>query len=198
MSSYGLSGTNVHIIVEEAPEVQSGQADAVPAEGDTALLFPLSATSVEQLRVTAGRLADWVDSGEVDDVALTDLAYTLARRRAHRPVRAVVSAPDRPTLNAALREIASGSAPFVPAVGQSDRGPVWVFSGGRVRSGRGWAPNCWRPSWFSRRRSPRSSRLFRPSPVFGYRGSKSSEVVSGIDHCAADHLRDAGRQRPRR
>ena len=39
VSSYGLSGTNVHIVVEEAPEVPSGQADAAPAEGDTALLF---------------------------------------------------------------------------------------------------------------------------------------------------------------
>lgn len=181
VSSYGLSGTNVHIVVEEAPEVPSGQADAAPAEGDTALLFPLSATSVEQLRVTAGRLADWVDSAEVDDVALTDLAYTLARRRAHRPVRAVVSAADRSALNAALREIASGSAPFVPAVGQSDRGPVWVFSG----QGSQWARM--------------GAELLATEPVFaatiakiepiiqaesGFSVTevlKSSEVVSGID-----------------
>ena len=34
------------------------------------------------LMVTAGRLADWVNTHE--DVALPDLAYTLARRRGHR------------------------------------------------------------------------------------------------------------------
>ena len=90
MSSYGLSGTNVHAILEQAPET-------VMAEGgstESPMLFPLSSTSVEELRHTADRLADWVQAH--DDVALPDLAYTLARRRTHRPVRTAVSANDRP------------------------------------------------------------------------------------------------------
>ena len=55
------------------------------------LLFPLSSTSADELRRTAGRLADWV-AAQGSDVALSDLAYTLARRRAHRPVRTAVIA----------------------------------------------------------------------------------------------------------
>ena len=32
-------------------------------------------------------------------------------------------------LSAALRDVADSEIPFEPAVGQDDRGPVWVFSG---------------------------------------------------------------------
>jgi polyketide synthase 5 len=134
VSSYGLSGTNVHAIVEQAPEQPSVAAVAAVPENVSAessatapLLFALSSTSADELRRTAGRLADWVQAHE--DVELPDLAYTLARRRAHRPVRTAVIASSRPELTEALREVAGGDAPCQAAVGQDDRGPVWVFSG---------------------------------------------------------------------
>ncbi|OMC34843.1 polyketide synthase [Mycobacterium colombiense] len=131
VSSYGLSGTNVHAIVEQAPEQTSETVvpEYISAESSTTapLLFPLSSTSADELRRTAGRLADWVRAH--DDLALPDLAYTLARRRAHRPVRTAVIAGDRPELAEALREVADGDTPYPAAVGQDDRGPVWVFSG---------------------------------------------------------------------
>ncbi|WP_304621385.1 MULTISPECIES: sulfolipid-1 biosynthesis phthioceranic/hydroxyphthioceranic acid synthase [unclassified Mycobacterium] len=128
VSSYGLSGTNVHAIVERAPE-QAVKTGVSQAESSTTepLIFPLSSTSADELRHTAGRLADWVRAH--DDLALPDLAYTLARRRAHRPVRTAVIADSRAGLVVALREVADGDAPYPAAVGQDDRGPVWVFSG---------------------------------------------------------------------
>jgi polyketide synthase 5 len=130
-SSYGLSGTNVHAIVEQAPE-QVPEATApkdisADSSATAPLLFPLSSTSADELRRTAGRLADWVPTHE--DVELPDLAYTLARRRAHRPVRTAVIASSRAELAKALREVADGDTPYQAAVGQDDRGPVWVFSG---------------------------------------------------------------------
>lgn len=131
VSSYGLSGTNVHAIVEQAPEDDPKGAvpESIAAESSTTapLIFPLSSTSADELRRSAGRLADWVRAH--DDLALPDLAYTLARRRVHRPVRTVVIADSRPGLVVALREVADGDNPYQPAVGQDDRGPVWVFSG---------------------------------------------------------------------
>jgi polyketide synthase 5 len=131
VSSYGLSGTNVHAILEQAPEQapEAVSTTETPREssGTAPLLFPLSSTSADELRHTAGRLADWVAAHE--DVGLPDLGYTLARRRAHRPVRTAVIASSRPELTAALREVADGDAPHQAAVGQDDRGPVWVFSG---------------------------------------------------------------------
>ena len=128
VSSYGFSGTNVHAIVEQAPEtIAPGEAPTTPGM-DGPLLFPLSATSADALRRTAGRLADWVDA-HTSDLAASDLAYTLARRRAHRPVRTAVIADSLEELAEGLRKVADGDFPHQPAVGQDDRGPVWLFSG---------------------------------------------------------------------
>ena len=132
VSSYGMSGTNAHAVVEQAAPSPAAVTEAA-ASGEP-MLFPVSATSAEQLRVTAGRLADWVESAEGasadgSGVPLGDLAYTLARRRSHRPVRAAVTGSTGKELVAALREVADGELPHQPVVGRGDRGPVWVFSG---------------------------------------------------------------------
>ncbi|MCW2513518.1 MAG: acyl transferase domain protein, partial [Mycobacterium sp.] len=136
VSSYGLSGTNVHAILEQAPVGQATRVveGAGSPEGAATgpQLFPLSATSAEELRRTAGRLADWVEARtDVEDpeTDLADLAYTLARRRAHRPIRTVVLANGREELVTALREVADGDTPYEAAVDKGERGPVWVFSG---------------------------------------------------------------------
>jgi polyketide synthase 5 len=128
VSSYGISGTNVHAIVEQAPAPLSPNGAATKPAGGGALLFPLSATSTEGLRETAGRLADWIEA-HASEVAAPDLAYTLTRRRGHRPVRTSMLAGGTPELLAALREVADGGAIYPEAVGQDDKGPVWVFSG---------------------------------------------------------------------
>jgi polyketide synthase 5 len=126
VSSFGLSGTNAHAILEQAPDSPSTEGRHDSGTEATALLFPLSSTSGRELRRTAGMLADWLQSH--DEVALPDLAYTLARRRAHRPVRTAVVADGRADLAAALRTVAGGDFAYRPAIGQDDRGPVWVFS----------------------------------------------------------------------
>jgi polyketide synthase 5 len=134
VSSYGMSGTNAHAILEQAPtpaasaKTTGHNGGAVDSALTVPLLFPVSSTSVDALRRTSGRLADWVERN-AHDIALRDVAYTLARRRAHAPVRAAVLAADLPELATALREVAEGDLPYQPAVGNDDRGPVWVFSG---------------------------------------------------------------------
>lgn len=120
VSSYGMSGTNAHIILEQAPPV------ADQRNPGSAKLFVMSATSAEALRRTASRLADWVGGHEV---APADLGYTLARRRGHRPVRSAVIAANNAELAERLREFADGDQPLHSAVGLDDRGPVWVLSG---------------------------------------------------------------------
>ena len=131
VSSLGLSGTNVHVVIEQAPAVPA--AVAVPAtqpDQQAPLLFPISATSASQLRVTAGRLADWLDehAAAMTGSGLADLGYTLARRRSHRPVRTVLAASNFGELGEALREIAGNDRAQQPAIGSDGRGPVWVFS----------------------------------------------------------------------
>jgi polyketide synthase 5 len=128
VSSYGFSGTNIHAIVEQAPETVA--PDDVPTTSaiEGSLLFPLSATSADALRQTAARIADWVDA-HAPDLAASDLGYTLARRRAHRPVRTGVIAGSLGELIERLRAVADGDFPYQSTVGQDDRGPVWLFSG---------------------------------------------------------------------
>jgi polyketide synthase 5 len=131
VSSYGISGTNAHAIVEQAPVEQAAVARHAGAAGSgkvAPLWFALSSTSADALRQTSARLAEWVQQ-HADSVVLWDLAYTLARRRAHRPVRAAVIAASVEELTDGLHEIADGDTPYRAAVGRDDRGPVWVFSG---------------------------------------------------------------------
>jgi polyketide synthase 5 len=157
VSSYGMSGTNVHAIVEQAPETT--ERDGLSETTTTKTLFALSSTSADELRRTAGRLADWVDAH--DDAALPDLAYTLARRRAHRPVRIAVVASSRPELTEALREVADGDTPYEAAVGRDDRGPVWVFSG----QGSQWAQM--------------GADLLATEPVFAATVAKAEPLIAG-------------------
>ena len=122
-----------------------------------ALLFPLSSTSADELRRTAGRLADWV-AEHADDVELPDLAYTLARRRAHRPVR---TARHRRQPSRADRGVCARSPTGTPRTSPRSGTTTAVRCGcspGRVRSGRRWAPTCWPPNRFSPPRSRKSSR----------------------------------------
>ena len=159
VSSYGVSGTNVHAILEQAPQ-STAPDDASTNPRSPHHWVPVSSTSADELRRTAGRLADWVElwpteetaprclwcgrqdcpdmvrpagaqntEANAGDVALPDLAYTLARRRGHRSARAAVTAASTEELVEALREVADGDTPYPAAVGHDDRGPVWVFSG---------------------------------------------------------------------
>lgn len=124
VSSFGMSGTNVHAVLEQAPEPAGPAASAAAGP----LLFCVSSTSDEGLRQSAVQLAEWVQRHEADLTA-SDLAYTLARRRGHRSVRAAVIATGLPELIEGLREVAGSEVAFPAAVGRDDRGPVWVFSG---------------------------------------------------------------------
>ncbi|MGO9224056.1 sulfolipid-1 biosynthesis phthioceranic/hydroxyphthioceranic acid synthase [Mycobacterium sp.] len=128
VSAYGISGTNVHAIIEQAPQPLSRNGAAVLPSRAGKMLFPLSSSSAEGLCDTAERLADWVEA-QGWKLATPDLAYTLARRRGHRSVRTTVLAANNEELIAALREVANGDAIYQEVVGQEERGPVWVFSG---------------------------------------------------------------------
>lgn len=189
VSSYGLSGTNVHAVLEQAPQAQAPLTVAQDGEGDTALtgalIFPLSATSAEELRRTAGRLADWVaehaDGDRVADAELSDLAYTLARRRAHRAVRTTVLAASAQELIKSLREVADGDAPYQPAVAQGDRGPVWVFSGqGSQWAGMGAALLASEPA-FAAKVAELEPLIQRESGFSVTAAMSSPDIVTGID-----------------
>ncbi len=98
ISSFGMSGTNAHAILEEAPRAQEVEiacaTDAAPAL--SVLPFVVSAKSHDALIAQAMRLrAHLLAHAELE---LFRVAATLALHRAHLPERAAILAVDRAEL----------------------------------------------------------------------------------------------------
>ncbi|MGY6650653.1 SDR family NAD(P)-dependent oxidoreductase [Amycolatopsis sp. TRM77291] len=134
VSSFGVSGTNAHVIIEGL----TTQLDE-PSEADVAgpLPYALSGSGQAGLRAQARTLADFLDGRRESRAA--DIAYSLATTRAWLPERAVAVAADRDSLIAALREFAEqGSAPGVVTGGPAEGGLAVMFTGqGSQRLGMG-------------------------------------------------------------
>ncbi|GGJ30276.1 hypothetical protein GCM10010121_047020 [Streptomyces brasiliensis] len=100
VSAFGISGTNAHIVLEEAPEMRLPEPSGEP----TATLFPLSARSHPALWGQATRLLELLEARR--ELALPAVATTLTHHRTHFDHRAVVLAHHRDDLLAALRALA--------------------------------------------------------------------------------------------
>ncbi len=105
VSSFGISGTNAHIVLEEAEPTPVSPA-ATPSSSSS-LPWLLCARSAAALRGQAARLAAHVT--ERPDARLADLAWSTAATRARMPHRAVVVAADRQELLAGLNAVATGA-----------------------------------------------------------------------------------------
>ncbi|SCL53926.1 Acyl transferase domain-containing protein [Micromonospora eburnea] len=108
VSSFSISGTNAHVIVEQAPEAEEG-ADR-PVDG-AYVPWLLSAKTEEGLRQQARNLVQHVD----ERAGTADIGLSLATTRAHLRTRAAVVARDRAGYVAGLTALADG----VPATGVS-------------------------------------------------------------------------------
>ncbi|WP_410677360.1 ketoacyl-synthetase C-terminal extension domain-containing protein, partial [Amycolatopsis sp. cmx-4-68] len=103
MSSFGVSGTNAHVILEQAPEVP---AVAVPAE--TPRPWLLSGRTEDALRAQAARLRDFVAANP--EVHLSDIGLTLASGPARFAHTAAVVGHDRDGYLDGLEALADGGA----------------------------------------------------------------------------------------
>lgn len=102
VSSFGVGGTNAHLVIEEAPEAVARPAR--PNGSETALfLLPLSARSLEALQRRAVDLASHCQDHPGDSLA--EVASTLMRGRAALPQRACVVAAHPTEAVAALRSL---------------------------------------------------------------------------------------------
>ncbi|MEU5404411.1 beta-ketoacyl synthase N-terminal-like domain-containing protein, partial [Streptomyces sp. NPDC005963] len=106
VSSFGISGTNAHIILEQAPGTRQVIEVREPAPRGPVLL-PLSARSDEALREQAERLHRYLEDTP-DSLPLVDVAGALTRGRAAHVHRAVIVADDRTEARAALRAVVAG------------------------------------------------------------------------------------------
>ncbi|MCM3806460.1 SDR family NAD(P)-dependent oxidoreductase [Streptomyces sp. DR7-3] len=133
ISAFGASGTNVHTILEEAPEEEPAKA---AAEGDTpvgggVVPWVLSAKSAAGLRAQAERLLTHVTARP--GLSPADVGHSLATTRGRFDHRALVLGGDRDELIDALGALASGGdSPRVvrgEGVAATDTRPVFVFPG---------------------------------------------------------------------
>ncbi|MFJ9822050.1 SDR family NAD(P)-dependent oxidoreductase, partial [Streptomyces sp. NPDC101151] len=102
VSSFGISGTNAHVIVEAAPEHEPRTQDP---SWTRPLPLVLSGNGERGLAAQARRLLDHLTAA-TDPVP--DVAHTLARGRAALDERAVVTGADLPALTAGLTALAEG------------------------------------------------------------------------------------------
>ncbi|MBV1855124.1 type I polyketide synthase [Catellatospora tritici] len=135
ISSFGLSGTNAHMIIEEAPEPAT---EPTAAERKYAGPVPLllSARTARALPDQAANLLAHLR----DDADLLDTAASLVTTRGTLDHRAVVVAADAEAARRALRALADGgTAPdLVTGVRAGDGRTAFLFSGqGSQRPGMG-------------------------------------------------------------
>ncbi|MFI6495659.1 type I polyketide synthase, partial [Streptomyces sp. NPDC050564] len=141
VSSFGVSGTNAHVILEEAPAQETSPHDApaqdTPGEAaespeTTFVPWVLSARSAEALRAQARQLHDFMAAD--GRPGLADVGLSLATTRTVFEHRAVVVAAHADAFLGALDSLAAGEAPGPGAeVAQGTAGgevrPVFVFPG---------------------------------------------------------------------
>ncbi len=129
VSSYGMSGTNAHVVLEQAPQAPAFTlAPVSPGGQEFPQLFLLSASSPQALRQTAGRIKSWLDA-TAGSLRPSDVARTLARRRGHRSVRHALVAATMEDLAEQLGSFAADASVDAEVADHEGRGPVFVFSG---------------------------------------------------------------------
>ncbi|BBY27309.1 type I polyketide synthase [Mycolicibacterium sediminis] len=105
ISSFGISGTNAHVIVEEPAASEKAPARPIAEVTPAVLPWVLTAKTPGALAGQAARLTEHLGTHDVSDL---DVAFTLAGRAAFDH-RAVVLGTDRASLLAGLAEIAAQS-----------------------------------------------------------------------------------------
>ncbi|HEU5469841.1 MAG TPA: SDR family NAD(P)-dependent oxidoreductase [Actinophytocola sp.] len=190
ISSFGISGTNVHLIVEEyraeperpeavaaLPEPVAALPEAVAAPVVPVVPIAVSGRSAGALRAQAARLASFVRAEP--DARLVDLGLSLTTTRASFEHRAVVLAAGRDGLLDGLDAVAGGQdgSGLITGVAreQPDGGVVFVFPG----QGAQWVGMA--------------ARLLDSSPVFAERiGECDRALREFVDWSLLDVLRGKG------
>ncbi|WP_030724383.1 type I polyketide synthase, partial [Streptomyces sp. NRRL F-2580] len=144
VSSFGISGTNAHVVLEQAPAAEAAESrdPATPAQ----LPWVVSGRGTEGLRARAAQLRRLAAEAGTEGgfgLAHLDVGHALATTRAALPDRAVVLADDPAGLLAGLDALARGeSAPQLVTgdCGRADgaSGLAFLFTGqGSQRPGMG-------------------------------------------------------------
>ncbi|MFJ1709886.1 beta-ketoacyl synthase N-terminal-like domain-containing protein, partial [Kitasatospora sp. NPDC088346] len=160
VSSFGISGTNAHTILEYTPAAAVAEAPEAPAPASAAAPLLLSAKTDKALQGQAARLLTQLNAQP--GLGLPDLAHSLVVSRAGFEHRAVVVAGDRATAVAGLEALAGGlpAAGVVQGVSGASGKVAFVFPG----QGSQWAAMA--------------VELLESSPVFGARMAECAVALA--------------------
>ncbi|OOV13024.1 polyketide synthase, partial [Streptomyces avermitilis] len=132
VSSFGVSGTNAHTIIEQAPPVPAEEATVTPAPA--LLPWVLSAKSSAALRDQARRLLAFVEDG----MSLADVGFSLATTRSALRHRAAVIGESGDGFRRGLGSLAAGMPSPGVVQGRPGGKVGFLFSGqGSQRIGMG-------------------------------------------------------------
>jgi acyl transferase domain-containing protein/NADPH:quinone reductase-like Zn-dependent oxidoreductase/acyl carrier protein len=130
VSSFGWSGTNAHVVIEEAKDADPVAPESAPKRG--AFTLPISARSESALRELAGAYAALLESVEPSE-PVGRLVHAAAVRRTHHDYRLAVAGSTRQEIVAGLRAHLAGDTIWPVAAHRAIPGrhaPVtFVFSG---------------------------------------------------------------------
>ncbi|WP_344570950.1 ketoacyl-synthetase C-terminal extension domain-containing protein, partial [Streptomyces axinellae] len=164
VSSFGISGTNAHIILEAPPETPTEEH---PEPSNLPVL--LSGKNEPALRQQASQLATFISAHPESDIA--EIARTLATSRTHHPHRAGIVSQEREEVLTALHALAQGeeSPAVVQGVATEPGKIAFLYPGqGSQRPGMG-------------------SQLYETHPVFAH---KLDEICAHFDPHLPHPLRD--------
>ncbi|WP_455709967.1 type I polyketide synthase [Nocardiopsis alba] len=124
VSSFGISGTNAHVVLEQAPEVPVPATSPSENEssGHEVVPWVLSARGSDALRAQAGRLAD-----ATTDLTSESVAWELASARASLSHRAVVLEDHHDALTALA--VGTRHASVVTGTASEQRRIAFAFAG---------------------------------------------------------------------
>ncbi|MGW0819635.1 type I polyketide synthase, partial [Streptomyces viridiviolaceus] len=136
VSSFGLSGTNAHVILEQAPAEERPEEAAEPVRTLPAVPWVVSGKTTQALHAQAERLLSHLTE---PDQSLLDTGYSLATTRAALEHRAVVLAADLDEARAGLTALATGETAANLVRGTASTGATaFLFTGqGSQRLGMG-------------------------------------------------------------
>ncbi|MEM7181271.1 MAG: SDR family NAD(P)-dependent oxidoreductase [Spirochaetota bacterium] len=151
VSSFGVSGSLAHVIIEEAPSAITSKK----SKSSEAMLLPLSAHNNDALRQRAKLLANYAGD-------LENLCYTISRKQTHHNQRLAVAFSSREELQASLRKYS------LEEISIQERPPGGLIKNAFLYSGLG-------GQW-----PQMGIRLYRDSSVFKNTLLRCDEIISPL------------------
>ncbi|GAB1811578.1 type I polyketide synthase [Mycobacterium sp. MUNTM1] len=164
VSSFGFTGTNAHVLIEEAPQpvATEGVLPAAESDAQPVDVLPLSARSPEALLALARRYEEWLQAHPKADIG--DLCFTVGAGRSHFEHRAALVVDSVQSAREALADLADNRTRPGVARGECKDPPTtaWMFTGqGSQYPGM-------------------ARELFHAEPVFAETVTRCADAINGL------------------